>query len=215
MAYMQLTDYRTDLQSALGERGLANSQLDRWINFAYLDLIGAVQFPELTEEDTTQSTVAGQNYINVPTGAMLIQLVRNVTDDAKLSWVPLTEYWRLPQTSAVPTKWSRQKAKIMLNGVPSGIKSMQIIYIKSPTRLSGATDVIALTDTWDDAVFLLSVHHGLLALGEEQRAAAWFNRAASYITSRMTEEGLTATTPGLGLTLPFVAQKAVAEQMGG
>ena len=214
MAYMQLADYRTDLQTALGDRGLSNTILDRHINFAYLDIIGAVKFPELVEEDTSQSTANGVNSVNVPTGAMLVDLVRNTTDDVKLQWIPLQEYWRLTQAAGVAAKWSRQKNKIMLNPVPNGIKALRILYIKSPARLSGSTDVTVLPDTWDSAVFLLSVHFGLLAVGEEDRATVWFQRALAYVQTRMTEEGLSMGASGLGLTLPLVGQKFTAQQAG-
>lgn len=201
MGYMTLTDFRTDVQSALGNRGIGNGQLDRWTNFGYLDLCGAVQHPELTEEDTSQSTANGTNFVNVPTGALVVTLVRNTTDDSKLDWIPLTEYWRRAQSAGIAVAWTRQKSKILLNPVPNSIKALQILYIDTPTRLSAVSDTSVLTDTWDSAIFMLAVHHGLLALGEEGRAMVWFQRAVNYIQSRMVEGGLVPTMSGLGLTL--------------
>ena len=43
MGLMTLADFQTDLQSALGDKGLANAKLNRWINAGYYDLAGAVE----------------------------------------------------------------------------------------------------------------------------------------------------------------------------
>lgn len=214
MGYMTLSDFRTEVQSALGDRGFVDTRLDRWINFAYLDLCAALPHPELTEEDTTQSTANAVNSVNVPTGAMVVLIVRNTTDDSKMEWVPLNEYWRYSQTAGVASKWTRQKAKILLNPVPNSVKSLRIIYLKTPARLTAAGDVSTLVDTWDSAIFMLAVHFGLLAIGEENRAMAWLQRAVNYIQSRLIEGGMVATLSGLGLTLPTPTTGIISQPEG-
>ena len=58
------------------------------------------------------------------------------------------------------------------------------------------------SDIWDPAIFLLAVHQGLLALGEEQRSAAFLGRAISYIQSKITETDMHMEASGLGGSLP-------------
>ena len=80
---------------------------------------------------------------------------------------------------------------------------MFIVHKEAPVILSSSGAKTVLADIWDPAVFLLAVHHGLLALGEEQRSASWLGRAISYIQSKVTEQDIQAVTPGLDPSLPI------------
>jgi hypothetical protein len=198
MGLLTLTNFRDDLQAALGNKGHVNGTLDRWINLAYLDVTGSEAFEALTSEDTSQSTVSGTNSVNVPPGAHVVIVVRNTATDTKLDWLPKEEYWRYSQSSSgSPTKWTRQANKILLHPVPNAIQALRIVSTKSPTVLSGTSDLTAIPDTWDAAIFMISVHYGLLARGEEQRAMIWLQRAVAYMQSRMTEASVHMTTRGL------------------
>lgn len=214
MGYMTLADFRADIDAALGNYSIAPTKLDRWINQAYMELAGGVNFEILVEEDTSQSTTPSIITVNVPIGAISVDLVRNTTDDKLLGWVALSEFWRLSQTPGVPVKWCRRKNTILLNPVPNSVKALRILYRKYPTRFSAVGDLSVLPDTWDTAIYLLAAHYGLLARNEEQRAMIWLSRAATYIASRMTDEQLEYTTRGVGLNLPIVAQKAYSEKEG-
>ncbi len=213
MGVMTLTNFRDDTQSALGDRGLANASLDRWINLGYLDIAGAVDFDILQEEDTTQSTVAGTVSVNVPTGAHKVKYVRSTTGDNLLEWVPVTELYRRSQSAGTPTVWAQRKNLILFNPIPSTVLALRIGYRKSPTALSATGDVTVLPDYWDAPIFLLAVHYGLLSRGEDQRAMVWLQRAAAYIQSRITERDLMEDR-GLNWTLPLIQNQLVAAQTG-
>lgn len=209
MGFMQLSDFETDLQSALGQNVGANSRLDRWINFGYLDLATAEDFEILDAVDTSQSTTNGVNFVNVPTNTMIVKIIRDTTHDNKLQWVNKDEYWRQPQSqTGNPIRWTRDAGKLLLHPVPNGAFQLQITYKKPPTLLASSSDKTVLPDAWDPAVFYLAVHHAFMALGQEGRAMAWLQRAASYMQSRLSEVKLHAVTPGLGPSLPSAVANA-------
>lgn len=212
---MSLDDYRTDLQSALGDRGLQNDRLDRWINFAYLDLAGSVDF-EVLEEDETVATVASTQTIDAPDNAMVVKLIRDTTNDNLLGWVPKGELFRRSASvEGRPTNWTRHGSLIYLHPIPDDAFDLFVVFKTSPTLFASEADVSVLPDIWDPAIFLLSVHHGLQALGDEQRSAAWFSRAVSYIQSRMTEQDLHANASGLGASLPMTGLMSRLAAQGG
>jgi len=202
MGYMTLDDYRTDVQSALGDRGFGNEKLDRWINYGYHDLAGSVDF-EVLDDDETPATVAGTQTIDAPDNSMIVKLVRDTTSDNLLGWIPKAELFRRSTvTQGPPTSWTRHKDLIYLSPVPDAIYTLFVIFKTPPARFTVSTAVSVFPDIWDPAIFFLSVHHGLLAVGDEQRSAAWLSRAVTYIQTRMTEVDLHAEASGLGASLP-------------
>lgn len=224
MGYMTLENFRTDLQSSLGDRGHDNSALDRWINFGYLDISGAIDF-ETLESSSTIATTSGNADIAAPSGSLIIKIVRDDTNDRLLGWLPKIEYFRRSTSdSGEPTHWTRNENDILLHPVPDGAYDINVIYRDLPTRLSAAGDTTVLPDMWDTAVHMLSVYHGLLASGEEERAQLWFARAVNFVQTRMSEDMYHATSAGLGLTLapirtldirPFVGQLGPGGQQQG
>lgn len=200
MGYMDLADFRTEVQSSVGDRDFPDARLDRWINFGYLDLVGAIDFEEFTTSNAF-STVAGQTTYTIPADTRLIQIVKDVTNQKSLQFIDKTEFYRLNGTlQDLPLKWTRVGDQVLLHPIPSGVFSINTIYKRDAIRLTDPTDETMLPDTWDAAVTLLSVYHGLLAIGQEQRATQWFARAVNYIQSRVTQEEAFVRTPGLGLT---------------
>ncbi len=202
MGLMSLDDLRTDVQSALGDKGITNSRLDRWINFGYLDLGGSVDF-EILEGDTTTATSTGVQTIAVPTDTEIIKLIKDTTNDTLLGWIPKVEMFRRSITpTAVPINWTRHGNLIYLHPVPNGTINMFIVHKDAPAILSSGSDITVFADIWDPAVFLLAVHQGLLALGEDQRSASWLGRAISYIQSKITEVDMHVISSGLGASIP-------------
>jgi hypothetical protein len=217
MGYMTLDDFRTDVQSALGDRGFDNPRLDRWINYGYHDLAGSVDF-EVLDDDETTATVDATQTIASPANSMVVKLIRNNTSDNLLGWVPKAELMRRSVTiTSEPKNWTRHKDLIYLSPVPDGVYSLFVVFKTPPARFTTAVDVSVFPDIWDPAIFQLSVHHALLALGDEQRSVAWLSRAITYIQTRITEADLHAEASGLGASLPPSGanlQKRLASMQG-
>lgn len=205
MGAMTFAEFGTELDLVLGDRDLDSTRIGRWVNFAYHDIAGAIDFEEF-DADVTTPTVAGTPEIDAPADSQVIQIVKDVSNDILLGWIPKTEYYRravLPQ--AAPKYWTRHSDLIKLNPVPDGIYDLLVIYKTPPAVMSGS-DVTEISAVWDQAIHFLSVHHALLSLGEEQRAAVWLQRAMAYIQSRMTQADLHFIKEGLGPTVPVFAR---------
>lgn len=214
MGAMTLANFQAEIQSCVGDRGSDTTRLTRWLNFGYLDVAGAIDFEEFNFIDTSQSTVIGTQSVNIPAGSMVVQFVRNTTGNSLLAWLPRVEFQRRPITpTGTPTHWTTQGTKILLNPTPSAIVTLAIGYKKPPTLLAVDADATSLPDVWDPAIYMMAVHHALLALGEEQRASAWFNRAAGYIQSRMTQQDLIQDAAGLGASIPMGLNRFLARQL--
>lgn len=202
MGLLTLAEFRTDIQSALGDLSFDSARVDRWVNFGYLDLASSVDF-EILDEDSTTPTVASTDNIAAPSNNLIIKLVKDITNDQMLEWVPKAEYFRRASTpTGTPTCWTRHKDEIKLNPVPSEVVSLFVVYKTPPTALSADGDLSVFADAWDPAIFLLAVHHALLALGREQRSITWLTRAITYIQTRITEADFHSSSPGLGASLP-------------
>lgn len=201
MGYMALSDFRTEVQSALGNRDFSDARLDRWINFGYLDLVGAIDFEELISTTPLNTQIGLTSYTIPVDDVRLIQLIQDNTNQNLLQFINKAEFYRLDLvTQGTPIKWTRVGDLISLNPTPSAIVQLTIVYARDADRLINVGDVTVLPDTWDAAVVLLATYHGLLAIGQEQRATQWFARAVNYIQSRVTQEEAFVRTPGLGLT---------------
>jgi hypothetical protein len=214
MGFMTLENFRDDLESAMGDRGIGELRLARWVNFGYIDISGAIEF-EMLETTSQFTTSNGNRSIPVPSNVMIVKGVRDRSNDRLLGWIQKNEYFRRSSLSTgQPTQWSRHGNEILLYPVPDGGYSIDVMYQTFPTLLINDSDTTILPNMWDVAVHQLSVYYGLQTVGEEQRASLWYNRAVNYIQSRMTEDIHRATTAGLSLANPPIQQLDVRPFIG-
>jgi hypothetical protein len=201
MGVRQLVEFRSDVNFALGNVGRDNDWYDRRINDGYLDLCGAVDYSVL-DAAATIPTVAAQNFVVAPASFLAIRNVRDTTNTKNLGFVPVTEYYRRPAVAGIPTVWTVEGLNILLHPVPNGIFSLRVLYKDSPAILADEDDVTVLNSIWDVAVHYLAMHHALMNLGQELRAASFLARAISYIQSRITEADIVDGSLGLGASYP-------------
>ena len=197
MGLLALSDFEDELEVTFGERNLSAGTLARWINFGYLELCTAVDFEGLDAEDTFNTAVGDDDY-TAPTDPLVIKIVRNMTQDEPLTWTPKEDFMRLEKgTNDTPKRWTRHIDDILVWPTPIAIESILVVYKDEPAALSAASDETVLPAAWDMAVTYLATGHGYMTLGEEARAIVWYNKAISYINSRMTEGNLASGTAGL------------------
>jgi hypothetical protein len=207
MGYMTLDDFRLDVNSALGGQGRGTIELDRWVNLGYFDVTGAIDF-DILDSYTELNTATGINEVSVPADTQLIKVVKDQTNLNNLGYLPLSEYYRRANaTTGLPRWFARQKDKLKLHPVPSGVYVLQIVTKQPPIAMAIENDVTVLPPTWDAAVFLLAMHHAWLALNNEQRAAVWLGRAVTYIQSRITDSDFRQGTTGLDAAIPGLVRR--------
>lgn len=185
MGYMTLADFRTDVQSTLGSRGLANATLDRYINFGYLDVTGAMNFEILNSENSLSTTI-NQQYVDAPSNLISIKMIRNVNSGKPLIWIPLEELFRRP---SVPTaqmdSWHLFGSRVYLRPTPNAVYSLNAFCKKSPTRLTAVGDVSVLPHEFDTAILMLANYYGFLLTNQESRAAYWLGLAINNLQSKI------------------------------
>ena len=186
MGSKTFTTFQSDLLFELGQRDDLDSYKDDWVNAAYLKLTtqnrfwGLRQdfyFPELETVDTTQDTVDGTAYINVPTNAII---VRDVFDDDNLrrltniSWRQYIGYTDRADTDAEgpPTEWVRSGSKIYLHPTPDDAYDVSVYYRTRPTALSDGDDTTAIGAEWDEIIVQIAAILAHMKLGEFDKAAA-------------------------------------------
>ncbi len=203
MGVLTLLQIRTEVDSSMGNRtAVLDPRIDTWINLAYIDIASGIDFPELDGE-LVIPTVVGQNNYAGPVNPLVVDLVRDDTNENLLTWVPKNEYFRLNRSTNGPVKrWTRSATEILLFPPPSAIVSLTAFFKITPAILAADGDVTILPGYVDNALILLAPAYGLLATGEDERAIVWLNRAINFLQSRLTNQDLSFLLGGLSKTQP-------------
>jgi len=165
---------RTDLSSVDSEDfyGL-------WVNRAYRELTSKsrifglkgfhnrVYFPELETLDDTQETTDGQEYISVPSDALIIRDVWDSENDrllTRMSWHEYVSRVGRADTDAEgkPTRWVRRGLHIYLDPTPDDAYDMTIYHRRKITTDISGTDTTAIGGEWDEPIVQLTTYKGLM-----------------------------------------------------
>lgn len=203
MGVLTLLEIRTEVDSVMGNRtSVDDPRIDTWINLAYIDIASGIDFPELDGELVIPTVIGQNNYIG-PVNPLVVDLVRDDTNDNLLTWVPKNEYFRLNRSTNGPVKrWTRSAAEILLFPPPSVVVNLTAFFKVTPVILVLDGDVTILPGYVDNALILLAPAYGLLATGEDERAIVWLNRAINFLQSRLTNQDLSFLLGGLSKTQP-------------
>ncbi len=215
MGLLGLDVINTEVTSSLGTRtNLDSDRVDTWINLAYVDIASGIDFEELDGE-LVIPTVVSQNNYTAPVNPLAIQLLRDDTNDHLLAWVPKSEFFRLDQSviEAAPARWTRKAAELLIWPNPNKIYSLTSHFKITPTLLTGAATTI-LPAYVDNALIMLGAAYGFLAVGEDNRAIVWVNRAAAFLGSRLTNQDFSFLLGGLAHTQPSPSSELEASASG-
>jgi len=195
MGVITLLNFRTDVIAALQERATEiddSAQINRWINAAYLDVTGAVDFPEL-DDVFNIATVDGTSEYAGPLDSAGWLSVFDESNDDLLERVSLSQLFRRDRsTKGTPEFWSRRGDTLILSPTPDAVINERILHKITPAILNDDADKTVLPGTWDQVIYLLAVSNGHLRFAEENRATFWRNNAVAYIQSRFTEGNVIA-----------------------
>ena len=175
-----------------------DNYVGNWINTAYIQLVTRNKFwtinrrfyfPEL-EVDTTEDTIDGQAYIDVPSDCLVIRTLWDSTSDVKLTKMDWSEYTSKTgransSSEGAPAKWCRRGSYIYLNPTPDDTYTIYIYYRKIPALLSDNDDTTAIGVEWDEPILQLAVIQSHMRLGEFDKASAkkkeWLETVSSLI----------------------------------
>ncbi len=216
MGVLTLLQMRAEIASTMGTRQNVNDpRRDTWINLAYTDIATGIDFTEL-DGSLAIPTVVGQNNYAGPVNPLIIQMVRDDTNDNLLTWIPESEYFRLDRsvTTAAPDRWSRRALEVLIWPNPNLIYDLTAYFKITPAILVADGDVTVLPSYVDNGIILLATGYGLLAVGEDQRGVIWINRAVSFLSSRLTGQDFSFLLGGLAHTQPTISQPSEASASG-
>lgn len=183
-----LSVFRSDLDSQLGNRGFGNTLFDQWVNESYLEITGGIRFPELLASFTVATVASTVSYAG-PTDSVGWEVVYDETNDTVLERIDRHDFYRqLRSVDATPELWMRDQDQLFLSPTPDAVISERILHVKQPTLLAAATDKTVIPAHWDYAIELLALSRGHAHAVEEDRSAHTRNLAINYIQSRLTEK---------------------------
>ncbi len=195
MGFMTLLDFKTEITSVLGGRAVDATRAKNWVNMAYFDACGAVDFPELGTTPQFNSVVATPQY-TIADGIYQVLAVYDSVARHFLRRVRIEEYARQDLSEAGPPKlWSRHGSSLFLHPMPADIRAIKYYARAEPAPLAADGDKTILPRTWDQAISMFSIATALFSLNEDNRASAWYNRALAYTQTRLLE-GETPTPQG-------------------
>lgn len=189
MGQLTLTNFREELDKNLGSLGLAAldpGRLDRWINFAYFEIIGAVEFPEL-EEVHSFNTVAGTDAYALPANTLGVTAVFDLTSKKRITKTGRSALLTFEAKGGRPRHYARIGANIVFRPVPNKVFNINVLLTKEPALLTGS-DKTVLPTTWDYAVVLLATAGGFLSRGQANESQIWLSRAIGYMQTRALYE---------------------------
>ena len=216
MGVLTLLQIRTELDSSMGTRSnVDDPRRDVWINLAYTDIASGIDFTELDDEFAIVTVQGQHNYIGPP-NPLVVQMVRDEDNDNLLTWIPNSEYFRLDRTvtQAEPARWTRRAGEILIFPDPDSVINLLAFFKITPPVLVDDGDITVLPAYVDNGILLLGIAYGLLAVGEDQRATVWANRAITYLGSRLTGQDFSFLLGGLTQTQPVVTQSAEGSASG-
>lgn len=201
MGTQKLSEFQSDIRSALGRPTADVTQINRWVFNSMVEFGYAFKFPELIATAYID-TVDGQDVYTLPTN------FRAFTDNGL--WVGSPEdrtggilevetrtnylrYFRFPTTSSRGrvTNYHRFGNNIVLRPVPdTTVTRVYFDYWKRITPLADANDVSPFNDDWDDVIFRGALYRGHLNFGEHDRVINVFNLFLGLIRSRVMAEDL-------------------------
>lgn len=199
MGKRTLEQFREDLVSALGQAGLSNQKLDRWINEAYDEVLGAIEF-EKAMGTTTFYTSADLYDYPCPRDLDEPNVLVDTTNKTRLAFVNLQNFAQLDETvTGKPERWTLRADRILLWPVPDDAYQIRLTYTKLPPHLEDSTDVTILPRRWDNAIDLMAKHYAFAAMGDLEKAQYYYSRAIGYIRSRRSDKDFREATPALGI----------------
>lgn len=199
MGILTLAEIRTEVASIMGTRpNVTNDRLDVWINLAYTDIASGIKFTEL-DGVLVIATVVGQNNYTGPVNPLIVDLVRDDTNNRLLTYVPNNEYFRLDRSiaNAKVLRWTRRTNEILVHPNPDAIVSLSAFFVITPVVLAANGDLTVLPPYTDNGIIFLAASQGLLSVGEDERGIFWANRAVSYLSSRLTGQDFSYLLEGL------------------
>lgn len=179
---------KTEVLARLGNRTDINARVERWINYAYFELLANPRFYFYEIEDlaffNTIANVGTYPLFNISNGTLVwvILGVYDETNRQSLRKSHMIEFERRGQTYmgsyysptpvvSKPTDYTRFSNAVILYPIPDGDYQITMRYRRRPSEASSTdTSFLGLKTEWEELLIALSTLKGFEYLGQTDRA---------------------------------------------
>jgi hypothetical protein len=165
-----------------------------WINLAYFEVAGAVEFKVL-RRCASLSTIEGVTDYDYPGSfTALIGIQDRTTNSLLIEMTPKRALRLTFDETGYPRYYLQKKGGVRLWPTPDGVYAFFAYYIGAPDPLLLPGDVTTLPATWDKSVLLGAIEMGLRNFNLFDEADKSFTRMMANMKSRLRDEDLTPTS---------------------
>jgi hypothetical protein len=167
----------TEITARLGNRADLAGRVDRWLNYAYFELLlnPNFDFYELDKKNETLNTTSGVNALDVVTpipDLWAILDIRDNTNNLKLRRSHVRVFDKIQPTPGQPVRYARFGKTIEFDPVPDGTYNLRIRYRTRPNELASGTTFSGLGTEWEEPLIVMATYKGWMALKQYEDAAA-------------------------------------------
>ena len=205
---MILSDMRAELNLMLGGRpDTSPGELNRWLNFAYLDMASSLEIDELKANLTFLSVVANPLFmlpINVRAirSVSLVDPTDTVNGGHDLALSTLSSYRRAAARSGTPREYLRDNRFLLLYPTPDIAKTMLLDFWIRPAKLVADTDSPIVPEEWHEAIIKSAASKGHSALREFETAGTMENEYVALVRRKEEPESMEDANRIVGSSVP-------------
>lgn len=164
---------KTEVVARLGNRSDISSRVERWINYAFFEILLNPRF-SFFELDRTGAfvTVAGNNSLDL-SGFPDLWFILDITDIDNFRHLSRTHFQVIDRVESTPgqvTRYYRFGNFVAFDPTPDKAYNMRIRYRKRPADLGTGSDFSGLGTEWEEPFIVLATIKGFEALDQRQKA---------------------------------------------
>jgi hypothetical protein len=206
---MTLADLRGALNLALGNRtDVGNPQLDRWINYSYLDMASSLEVDDL-KGGLPLNTVVGQALYLLPKSIAAIRKISVIDpvtygelNGRELTPTDLNAYRRSPARTDEPTEFFRDNRLLVLYPTPATVRVLSLDVWIRPSKLVADSDSPILSEEWHEVLVKNATAKAYEDLREFGDAAPAINSFIGLVRRKEDREATEDDSRVVGSSVP-------------
>lgn len=189
-----LASMREELLLQLGGQGdIPPARLNKWINWAYLDLWTSLKLDE-GRVGLSFDTIGGQGLYLLPyqfmsSLAVAVEDDKSIYGGRPLEQTDLRSYRMYEDKDGNPTHFFRYGNILVLYPTPKGAQTIFLEFRGRPLKLVNDTDSPRIPDEWHESIILNARKKGFSGLMEFDKALPAENEYINSIRRRQDTEG--------------------------
>jgi hypothetical protein len=193
---MNFNDLKMELQLRLGNRADLDARMNRWLNYAYFEILmnPRFQFFELDTAAPVFDTIQGQDTYTFE-GIKIVDMwfildIRDMTNERKLRRTHWSYIDKITRFQGMPIRYYRFGNGFVMQPIPDATYVIQVRYRRRPPDLTNGTDFINLGTEWEEPIITLASIKGFEALQLKEEAAGARQLLEGMFSSRIDVPGL-------------------------